>query len=477
MYNSERLVAPRAFLIVDCLLVVFALVAAFCLADQVKLSTNLGAILAMRLTLKNLLRAAEVFLFWAVLMRCLRVYTEAAHGPFSETLRVAVAVTGTALLLENSFDLHHKGASAPQIAIYFAVFCFVALSAVRAFVFFLSHHSRSGLLGRRSVLIIGTGPRAVRAFRHVRTQLHRSHSLLGFVDSRMQSLSAGEVESLYLGSLANLECILLNQVVDEVIIALPARSCYAEIEQAVEICSRVGVEILYPDDLFTFAPSMAGNNTSNHNPGMVVLRPAAYDARLVVKRLADIVLSALAIVVLSPLMLLIAALVKLTSPGPVFFLQERYGLGRRRFRILKFRTMVVDAEAKLKDLESLNEAHGPIFKIKNDPRLTKAGGFLRRTSLDELPQLFNVFLGHMSLVGPRPMSVRDVSLFTQASLMRRFSVKPGITCLWQVNGRSNTSFNRWIELDLHYIDNWSLGLDAKILALTIPAVVKGSGAM
>jgi len=210
---------------------------------------------------------------------------------------------------------------------------------------------------------------------------------------------------------------------------------------------------------------------------MLVLRPAVHDTRLLVKRFADICISSFLIVCLLPLLVVIAAMVKFTSEGPVFFLQERYGLGRRRFRICKFRTMQVDAEARLKELEALNEASGAAFKIRADPRITRVGAFLRRTSLDELPQLLNVLKGEMSLVGPRPMSVRDVSLFSEARLMRRFSVKPGITGLWQVSGRCTTTFKRWMELDLNYVDNWSLALDARILAMTIPAVIKGSGAM
>ena len=161
----------------------------------------------------------------------------------------------------------------------------------------------------------------------------------------------------------------------------------------------------------------------------------------------------------------------------MFFIQPRYGYNRRRFPMIKFRTMVVDAELRMKDIEHLNEAAGPIFKIKNDPRLTKIGGFLRAASIDELPQIFNVLLGHMSLVGPRPMSVRDVSRFSEATLMRRFSVLPGMTGLWQVSGRSSLTFTDWIALDLKYIDNWSLLEDLRILLITVPVVIRGRGAM
>jgi lipopolysaccharide/colanic/teichoic acid biosynthesis glycosyltransferase len=182
-------------------------------------------------------------------------------------------------------------------------------------------------------------------------------------------------------------------------------------------------------------------------------------------------------IVLSPVFLCTAIGVKLSSKGPVFFRQERYGYRRRRFRMIKFRSMVPNAEELLGGLEDANEAVGPIFKMRNDPRVTRFGRFIRSTSLDELPQLWNVLIGDMSLVGPRPMSVRDVSLFNEATLMRRFSVKPGITGLWQVNGRSEVGFDKWIEMDFSYIDEWSLLLDFKILARTVSTVVKRGGAM
>lgn len=170
-------------------------------------------------------------------------------------------------------------------------------------------------------------------------------------------------------------------------------------------------------------------------------------------------------------------LIKLDSPGPVFFIQKRVGYNKRLFKAYKFRTMIKGAEKQQSKLEQLNEMSGPVFKIKNDPRITKIGRIMRKTSIDELPQLFNVLKGDMSLIGPRPLPVRDYERFEEEWHKRRFSIRPGLTCLWQINGRNGMSFDKWVELDMEYIDNWSLLLDLKILIKTIPAVFKGSGAM
>jgi exopolysaccharide biosynthesis polyprenyl glycosylphosphotransferase len=215
---------------------------------------------------------------------------------------------------------------------------------------------------------------------------------------------------------------------------------------------------------------------SRNNVPVFSVKHSGHEDLLLVKRLLDVVVSGTALVLLSPVLLLVALAIKLTSDGPILFSQQRFGLNRRLFRMYKFRTMIVNAEAQQSSLESQNEASGPVFKIRYDPRITKVGRFLRRTSLDELPQLVNVFRGDMSLVGPRPLPVRDVSRFGEAWLMRRFSVRPGLTCLWQVNGRSNTNFDQWIALDLKYIDTWSLKLDFLILVKTVPAVLRGTGA-
>ncbi|MCL4168336.1 UNVERIFIED_CONTAM: hypothetical protein GTU68_011843 [Idotea baltica] len=184
------------------------------------------------------------------------------------------------------------------------------------------------------------------------------------------------------------------------------------------------------------------------------------------KRLIDIVVASLVLGIFWPLLLLIAIVVKLETDGPALFAQRRVGMNKRTFSMYKFRSMHQDAEQQ-----------GPIFKMKDDPRVTRVGRFLRHYSLDELPQFINVLLGHMSIIGPRPMSVRDVGLFDRAVQHKRVSVRPGLACLREVSGRSRLSFERWLELDLEYIDSWSVMLDLKIMARLVPAVIRGDGAV
>ena len=196
---------------------------------------------------------------------------------------------------------------------------------------------------------------------------------------------------------------------------------------------------------------------------------------LFVKRVIDVVAAAAALLLLSPLWLLIVAAVRLTSRGPVLYRQVRCGLHGRRFVLLKFRTMVENAERMRGEVEHLNVMDGPVFKAPGDPRVTPVGRLLRRSSLDELPQFLNVLVGDMALVGPRPPIPEEVDQY-EPWQRRRLAMKPGITCLWQISGRSNLDFATWMELDLAYIDHWSLWLDTKIMALTVPAVFSGRGA-
>ncbi|KJS82666.1 MAG: multidrug MFS transporter [Peptococcaceae bacterium BICA1-8] len=195
------------------------------------------------------------------------------------------------------------------------------------------------------------------------------------------------------------------------------------------------------------------------------------------KRIIDIVISGLGLIILSPFLFLIAILIKVDSPeGTIIFKQNRVGLKGRIFILYKFRSMIPEAEQLKNSLQNLNEMSGPVFKIKKDPRITRLGRLIRKTSIDELPQLINVFKGDMSLVGPRPLPVEEMSKIEQYIYQKRSSVKPGITCIWQISGRNNIDFDKWMEMDIEYIDNWSLGLDLKILFFTFPAVLIGKGA-
>ena len=356
------------------------------------------------------------------------------------------------------------------------LFWFIAASLmlmVRAAVLIYEQQIRPAFRRRRTVLICGTGVRARSVLMGLPGNRDFKYQLAGFVDSRMQS--ACSRFGILAGGFDELETILMRQPIDEVIVALPIKSHFNEIQHIVDVCGRAGIQTQYP--LLNLRSEVAKNHSLEQVEGTrVTLEMVHRDHRLVMKNFLDRVVSAVGLILLSPLLIAIAIGVKLSSKGPVFFVQQRYGLNKRRFGMIKFRSMVMDAEAKLAALEHLNENDGPTFKMKRDPRITAFGAFIRRTSLDELPQLINVLKGDMSLVGPRPLPLRDVERFSEPWLMRRFSVKPGITGLWQVSGRSNLDFSQAIKLDLRYIDHWSLIMDAEILFRTFSAVVRSDGA-
>jgi len=300
--------------------------------------------------------------------------------------------------------------------------------------------------------------------------------LLGFVDDRPRGEMPPDIADRYLGTVDQLGGFLLRNVVDELLIALPAKSSYEMIQRAVAIAEQVGVTVVHMRDFYGSALRQRLPHEAELFTDLVPRHPD-YLAGQTIKRLLDVLGALFGLLLSSPIFLLVAAAIKVTSKGPVIFVQQRYGARRRLFRMYKFRSMVANAAELMSQLESSNEASGPIFKMKQDPRVTTLGRFLRASSIDELPQLWNVLVGDMSLVGPRPLPIRDVSLFGEAALMRRFSVKPGMTGLWQVNGRSDVSFEQWIKFDFRYIDDWSLGLDLRILAKTVGAVVKRAGAV
>ncbi len=255
------------------------------------------------------------------------------------------------------------------------------------------------------------------------------------------------------------------------------RWSFDQVEAAISACELEGVEVWLVADFFKAQISRTSFDDFCGQPIMVFRTTPETSWQSILKQVVDYVGALTLLVVWSPVLLLVALLVKLTSPGPLFFRQARSGLNGRPFTLYKFRTMVTNAEQLKHELAAMNEMSGPVFKVSNDPRVTPVGRLLRKFSLDEFPQLFNVLRGEMSLVGPRPLPVDEVRRFYDLAHRRRLSVKPGLTCLWQISGRNNVKdFKDWVRLDLEYIDNWSFWLDLKILWLTVPVVVLGTGA-
>jgi exopolysaccharide biosynthesis polyprenyl glycosylphosphotransferase len=329
----------------------------------------------------------------------------------------------------------------------------------------------------RYLLVFGTNPRAVAFGQKIVTSPERGYRLLGFVDDDWPGMANFKNSGFHLVcNYDGLAEFLRRNIVDEVVIYLPFASFYRFWSEVASLCAHHGIKVRLNSDTFGLNNARWLAEEAGGGHYLATQTGAGEGWPLTVKRTLDIVISSVLLLFLAPIMIGVAIAIKLTSPGPVLFLQERIGRNKRRFKIYKFRTMVPNAEQLMPSLESKNEMSGPVFKIKKDPRITSIGRILRRTSVDELPQLFNVLKGDMSLVGPRPLPVRDYEGFNEDWQRRRFSVRPGITCLWQVNGRSGISFDQWMLLDLQYMDEWSLWLDLKILARTVPAVLRGSGA-
>ena len=316
---------------------------------------------------------------------------------------------------------------------------------------------------RRRVILVGASEETARMEKELKAKSEQEVEIVG----RM-NLSETPVERLV---------EMLHEHSANGVILSAKHAYFEQVEAAIRACELEGVEAWLVADFFKGQISRANFDDFYGWPVLVFRSTPDSSWPRVVKQLMDLVGSFLALAFGWPIFALIALFIKLTSPGPVFFRQQRSGINGRPFTIYKFRTMVTNAEQLKHELATMNEMSGPVFKLTNDPRITPIGKVLRKFSLDELPQLFNVLRGEMSLVGPRPLPVDEVKRFYDLAHRRRLSVKPGITCLWQISGRNNLSdFKEWVRLDLEYIDNWSLWLDFKILWLTLPAVLAGTGA-
>jgi exopolysaccharide biosynthesis polyprenyl glycosylphosphotransferase len=361
--------------------------------------------------------------------------------------------------------------------LFFLIFgatSFLMILVEKTAIYFFLHYARKKGYNYRRLLIVGTGRRAADFIRKLKNHPEWGFHILGVIDDEpsrgIKRVDGADV----IGTLDDIPRILHNDAVDEIVFVVP-RSRLSSVETALHDCETEGVVTTITVDLFDMQIARSAVSEIDGIPLLRFHTTRINEWQLLMKRVMDVVISGLIIILLGPVLLLVAVLIKLTSPGPVFFKQQRLGFHGRKFTLYKFRTMREGAHDILSKVNDPSEMDTPEFRAKKTQWITPLGRIMRKFSIDELPQFFNVFVGHMSLIGPRPTVPDEVEKY-KAWQRRRFSMKPGITCLWQVNGRNNIGFEDWMKLDLEYLDNWSLWLDFKILVKTIPVVLFGIGA-
>ncbi|MGE3497852.1 MAG: sugar transferase [Candidatus Binatia bacterium] len=473
--REERMTKRRQLLLgalgaTDLALVLGAFIVA---ASAISGTPQLSRLLEHELSLRDALLLAGYLAYWRVTLVWCGLYgsyrlaspeREVRDLGFATALAVAPLPVMAAL-----FDY-------PQFGFVFAGF-YGALSLAGLAAGRRALRGVAGLVRRagrnlRDVVIAGDGPAALAAARDLAGRSGLGYRVVELIDAAGRGATPAVRAQ---AALTRLETVLDRQPIDEVFLAFPLDGSQPIVTTMVSLCEEQGILVRLIADLRVAPRAWTAIDNLVGHPVVTIGSGPTDAVLLAAKRAIDLIGAAVGLAVLAPVLLLIALAIKLDSPGSVLFAQERIGQNRRRFRAYKFRTMVPDAEQLQQHLESRNEAQGPVFKIKEDPRITRLGRWLRATSLDELPQLLNVLKGEMSLVGPRPLPVRDVERIDVRWHKRRFSVKPGITCLWQVDHRT-PEFDAWVRADMEYIDNWSLGLDLKILAKTLPAVLSRQNA-
>jgi exopolysaccharide biosynthesis polyprenyl glycosylphosphotransferase len=477
--NPRRQALLTAFKLFDLVLMVLA----FCLATLPVLyetdAASITSFLSMRIRVNDFLIFLALLTVWHVTFSSFSLYLshrlDRLRGEMASVIKATSVATG--IMLVAALLFHITMVTPVFLTVFWAVSTTLVVLSRLALRYLLK---QARVRGRnlRLVLVVGTNARALEFARKAEASPELGYRVIGFADDSWDGIEAvRRAGYAVVASLEELPNFIRHSVVDEVVMALPIRSYYFHASRLASLCEEQGIIMRFPSSLFDLKTARSKAEEFVEGASLITLYTGTPDGwPMITKRIIDFTVALVALILVAPLFAIVAILIKADSDGPVFFTQKRMGLNKRKFSLFKFRTMVPDAEAKLAEIEHLNEASGPVFKIKDDPRITTIGKFLRKTSIDELPQLINVLRGEMSLVGPRPLPVRDYQGFDKDWQRRRFSVRPGITCLWQVTGRSSIQFEQWMELDMQYIDKWSLWLDFKILAQTIPAVLRGSGA-
>jgi exopolysaccharide biosynthesis polyprenyl glycosylphosphotransferase len=478
MTNFRRHFLVKLFTFSDGVIMAGAFALAALPESYLDARVSFASFLSMRIKLQNALVFLIILAVWRGVFFAFGLYqSKRLEGWRNEAKKLLMATSIGTFVLIVAYVVFRIRMITPLFLVSFWVISSSTVVAYRHLLRLSLAWVRIHGQNLRRILIIGTNQRAVRFARCIDGKPELGYELIGFVDDEWSGRDDFRKSGYRIvGDFERFPQLLREQVVDEVVLALPMRSCYVRAARIATQSQEQGILVHFLTNIFESGAAHLSTSSSDPDEVIMVSSHPSEGWPNVVKRVMDVVISAVALIILAPLFLITAIVIRWDSQGPVFFVQERVGLNKRRFRLYKLRTMMADAEEKQREIEHLNEASGAVFKIRDDPRLTPVGKFLRKASIDELPQLFNVLKGDMSLVGPRPLPVRDYQRFDQDWQRRRFSVRPGITCLWQINGRSSTPFEKWMELDMEYIDHWSLGLDLKILAKTIPAILKGSGA-
>jgi exopolysaccharide biosynthesis polyprenyl glycosylphosphotransferase len=471
--TRESLLSPgftsRVNIVADMLVVMLA--TAFCYAWRYGFHGALGSVHSMVWV------GASMVSTWVVAAASLRHYAQFAYDRslLDEAAMIATQTSAAITVLALLDLLAPAGTPLPRVPhMLILLWCPAMLLRVAVFRQFAGREEPIA-----NVLIVGIGPigrLTAQDLRQRGRQVIAGHLRLAEEtekDAGLLKRSYAGVETL--GVAADIEKVLRKHPVDEVYVAGNVRKHGDEMQEVIRVCEKFGVPFALPAYAFRLerAQAIDGQAISDGYLHYQTVRPQPF--ALSMKRLFDIVCSATALWLLLPLLLVVIALIKVTSRGAIFFRQTRVGLHGREFAMLKFRSMVANAEALKDSLAKSNEQSGPVFKMRNDPRVTSIGRFIRKYSIDELPQLVNVLRGDMSIVGPRPPVPKEVAVY-DAWQRRRLSVRPGLTCIWQVSGRNQISFEDWMYLDMQYIDHWTLARDFNLIFRTVPIVITGRGA-
>ncbi|MBU0509308.1 sugar transferase [bacterium] len=472
--TNEQSIWVRVFCqITDVVMIVVAFVTSFAMRSQIRAVFFFGTAQTVD-DYYNVMIVAVIV--WWLILDAQKAYSETRRLTLAHDIKIVfrTSILATMIVLGLAYMLRVE--TPPRAATgLFVIFAVCLLSLNRVFFRYLRAFLRQEGALAKTILIVGSGQKAQRFLTSIRRHAEWGVDLIGFVEHEPERIGLEIMGAKVLGGPEDLPRILHEHPIHEVVFAIPSRQLESCTDM-LALCEQEGVNTVILSNFFSGLVAQVETDILYDQPVLVYRTTHHKEWQLFVKRLFDIAFAATFLILLFPLLAAIAIAIKLDDGGPMFYTWKVVGRDKRNFQGYKFRTMVVDADRLKEKLMAKNEMSGIAFKMKQDPRITRVGHFLRKYSLDELPQLWSVLLGQMSIVGPRPPLESELRRF-ESWHRRKLSVKPGLTCLWQISGRSAiTDFDEWIKLDLAYIDNWSLWLDFKILLKTIPVVLVGRGA-